>query len=528
MPTETISITGSQLIGSSESQEGSSTIRAFSVQSQSELPEAFFEATPEECDRACRLAESSLAELARMSPETRAAFLEAVADEIMNLGDQLIQRAHQESSLPIARLEGERGRTTGQLRMFAAVVREGRWRDIRIETALPDRAPLPRVDLRNQKVAIGPVAVFGSSNFPLAFSVAGGDTASAWAAGCPVVVKAHPAHPGTSELVGRAIQRAIQKTGVPEGIFSMIHGRNEIGIQLVQHPAIQAVGFTGSRQGGDALVRAANARPVPIPVFAEMGSVNPIFFFPEAVRQYPELDAQYAASLTLGAGQFCTNPGLLFVVADEAGRELVDRLKAIIGQAGSQPMLTEGIAAAYRTGCGALAQHRLALAPDSATGHARPHLATVTSGEFRSDPRLHAELFGPAGIIVMCQDTAEFASLARELEGQLTATLWTTEVEQSRAQDLLLALTAKAGRVIVNGFPTGVEVGEAMQHGGPYPATSDPRFTSVGTGAIARWARPVCYQSVPDSMLPAELQDANPLGLVRRVNGVDTKDSVVR
>jgi NADP-dependent aldehyde dehydrogenase len=517
-------ITGDMLIGASAVRGTDATLRAFDPARNADLEPAFGGGGAAEVARACELAEAAFDDYRHAPLETRAQFLEAIADNITALGDTLIERAMAESALPKARLEGERARTVGQLRLFASLVREGRWLCATLDSAQPDRKPLPRSDLRLQKIPVGPVAVFGASNFPLAFSVAGGDTASAFAAGCPVVVKSHPAHLGTSELVGRAVQKAVADSGLPEGTFSLVVGAgNAIGEALVAHPAIQAVGFTGSRRGGLALVDIAAKRPVPIPVFAEMSSVNPVFALPGALAARGDtLAAAYIDSVTLGVGQFCTNPGLVIGLADPDLDDFIDNAAAAIEKKSTQTMLTAGIAAAYEDGV----KQRDASAKRIATGEkseassgALPALYRVSAEEFLAKPQLAEEIFGPTSVIVVCRDEDELILVARGLEGQLTATLLMEQDDVELARRLLPVLERKAGRILANGFPTGVEVSYAMVHGGPYPATSDSRSTSVGAMAIERFLRPVCYQDLPAALLPEALADDNPLSLWRLRDG---------
>ena len=517
-------ITGEMLIGASAVRGTDATLRAFDPARNADLEPAFGGGGAAEVARACELAEAAFDDYRHAPLETRAQFLEAIADNIIALGDTLIERAMAESALPKARLEGERARTVGQLRLFASLVREGRWLAATLDSAQPDRKPLPRSDLRLQKIPVGPVAVFGASNFPLAFSVAGGDAASAFAAGCPVVVKSHPAHLGTSELVGRAVQKAVADSGLPEGTFSLVVGAgNAIGEALVAHPAIQAVGFTGSRRGGLALVDIAAKRPVPIPVFAEMSSINPVFALPGALAARGDtLAAAYVDSVTLGVGQFCTNPGLVIGLADSDLDDFIDNAATALEKKGTQTMLTAGIAAAYQDGV----KHRDAAAKRIATGEkseassgALPALYRVSAEEFLAKPQLAEEIFGPTSVIVVCGDEDEMILVARSLEGQLTATLLTEKDDVELARRLLPVLERKAGRILANGFPTGVEVSYAMVHGGPYPATSDSRSTSVGAMAIERFLRPVCYQDLPAALLPQALADDNPLLLWRLRDG---------
>ncbi len=482
----------------------------------------FPDTTPADLAAACAAAAAAFPLYAALAPAARAAFLEKIADELLALGDPLLETAGRETNLPRARLEGERARTCGQLRLFAALVREGSWVDARIDPALPDRKPLPRPDLRRMLRPLGPVAVFGASNFPLAFSVAGGDTASALAAGNPVVVKAHPAHPATSALAGAAVTRAVAACGLPAGTFALVHGAGpDVGLALVRAPEIAAVGFTGSQRAGRALFDAAAARPSPIPVFAEMSSANPVFVLPGALRERGAALAEgLAGSFTLGVGQFCTKPGLVVGVAspewDAFGAALAARARAVP----AAPMLHPGIAENFARGVAAVsAVEWLAGAPGPA------YVARTDAATFLATPALAHEVFGPFTLLITARDAAELRSLAAALEGQLTATLHGTPEDLAAAADLAALLAHKAGRVLCNGFPTGVEVAPAMQHGGPYPATTDTRFTSVGTAAIFRFARPVCYQNFPDALLPAALQNANPLGLLRLVDGQPTRDA---
>ena len=471
---------------------------------------SFSNGTPALVDAACRAAEIAFETFGWSTRDTRANLLERIADAIEARATELTEIAMQESGLPEARLVGERGRTTGQLRYFAALLRGTEHLDLRHDVALPDRQPLPRPDLRMMQRPIGPVAVFGASNFPLAFSVAGGDTASALAAGCPVVVKGHPAHPGTSEIVAEAIAEAVAAEDLPGGVFSMIHGDGiEVGTALVQHPLIRAVGFTGSLRGGRALFDLCAARPEPIPFFGELGSVNPVFVLPAALRGRAQaLGEGWAASLTLGAGQFCTNPGVVILPAGADGAEaFVAAASAALQVSVPQTMLTDGIAHAYREGAARLAALGTALVQgDCAARSAAPVLLRVSAELFLQETALQHEVFGPLGIIVEVADDAEMLSLARALEGQLTASLQMDDDDLALAQRLMPVLERKAGRILANGWPTGVEVADAMVHGGPYPASTNFGATSVGSMAIRRFQRPVCYQNLPVAALPPELQ----------------------
>ncbi|RDU94921.1 aldehyde dehydrogenase (NADP(+)) [Trinickia dinghuensis] len=519
-------IAGEMLLGASSVRGTQGAMRAVDPAGNREIEPSFGMGGAAEVERACALAAQAFDAFRAAPHDTRARLLEAIAENIAALGDLLIERAQSESALPKARLEGERARTVGQLKLFAALVRDGRWCGAVLDSALPERKPMPRSDLRSQRIAVGPVAVFGSSNFPLAFSVAGGDTASALAAGCPVVVKAHPAHLGTSELVGRAVQKAVADVGLPEGVFSLVIGAgNAIGEALVAHPAIKAVGFTGSRHGGLALMKIAASRHEPIPVYAEMSSVNPMFLLPAALAGRTEALARgFVDSLTLGVGQFCTNPGLVVALAGPALDRFIEVASRALEEKSAQTMLTAGIAAAYHNGIDARARvpgvTRVADgAASDAHGSARGALFKTSAAEFFANAQLQDEIFGPASLIVECGDMDELLRVAEHLEGQLTATLQLDEQDYAIAARLLPTLERKAGRILANGFPTGVEVTYAMVHGGPFPATSDARTTSVGAMAIERFLRPVCYQDLPEALLPASLRDDNPLGLWRLRDG---------
>lgn len=448
---------------------------------------------------------------AATSRAARAAFLRRAAEEIDATGDEITATAMRETGLPEARLTGERGRTTGQLRMFADLLEGTDYLDIRHDSALPDRQPLPRPDLRLMHRPIGPVVVFGASNFPLAFSTAGGDTASALAAGCPVIVKGHEAHAGTAELVAQALARAVEACDMPRATFQMLQGPGRVvGQALVRHPAIRAVGFTGSLAGGRALYDLCHGRETPIPFYGELGSVNPMFCLPEAVAaRGTAIGTGWAGSLTMGAGQFCTNPGVAVMVRGAGADALEAGTVAALKETAAQKMLTDGIHAAYRDGVAAfseLMEEVSGCGEAEAPRHAKPALFKVTAREWRANPRLQHEVFGAAGILVRCDDTAEMLALAEELEGQLTCTVQMDEADTPLAQDLLPILEEKAGRILANGYPTGVEVATAMMHGGPYPASTDVRATSVGTLAISRWLRPVSYQNLPEALLPDELK----------------------
>ncbi|MBR7710480.1 aldehyde dehydrogenase (NADP(+)) [Microvirga sp. SRT01] len=465
----------------------------------------------------CAAAEAAFDTYRSIDNEARAAFLEKIGEEIVALGDTLIETACRESGLPRPRIEGERGRTVGQLKLFAGVVRRGGWMGLRIDPAMPDRAPLPRPDLRLRMIPLGPVAVFGASNFPLAFSTAGGDTASALAAGCPVVVKGHPAHPATGELVAGAIRAAVKACGLPEGVFGHLVGPgNELGQALVQDPRITAVGFTGSRGGGLALVKLAQAREVPIPVYAEMSSINPVVLCPAALSaRGAALGTAFVGSLTMGAGQFCTNPGLVLAVEGEGLDAFVSAAAEALTQAEPQTMLTGGIHAAYERGLQDLSSHdkvETVARGKVGEGVARGQAAffQTDAQAFLADAALGHEVFGASSILVRCRDADELAAVLKAAEGQLTATIHMDEADTDFAAKLVPVLERKAGRILANGWPTGVEVAHAMVHGGPFPATSDGRTTSVGSLAIDRFLRPVSYQNLSAALLPAVLRDGGP------------------
>lgn len=523
-------ITGHMIIGSRTVRGQAGTLHAFDPSLGTQLEPAFGAGDSQDLNLACELAEQAFDSYRHLPLEQRACFLEAIAENILALGDELITRANQETALPTARLQGERQRTVHQLRMFAQDVRAGHWLHATIDPAMPQRSP-PRADLRLQKIPLGPVAVFGASNFPLAFSVAGGDTASALAAGCPVIAKAHPAHLGTSELIGSAIQKAIRDGGLPEGVFSLlIDADTRLGAALVAHPVIQAVGFTGSRQGGMALMAITNARPQPIPMYAEMSCINPVYLMPGALAERAELlGQQFIDSLTLGVGQFCTNPGLLLM---QAGPDVARFEQAAATALQTKPagtMLTNSICQSYQKGAKRLGEQQevrtLALGQSAEIQACRAQgmLFTTTGAAFLANPAMEDEVFGPSALMVVCRDREELLKITRRLGGQLTATLHIAGSDHADAKVLLSMLERKAGRILFNGFPTGVEVCHAMVHGGPYPATSNAMSTSVGSNAIERFLRPVCYQDLPPEFLPPPLQEANPLGLWRLIDGALTK-----
>ncbi|CAN1494560.1 PutA NAD-dependent aldehyde dehydrogenases [Spirosomataceae bacterium] len=514
-------VLGKNLIGFTESSEGTVGIQAINPASGEPIGPLFFKATASELDLAVHKAKAAFATYRKKSGAEKADFLEAIAAEIEALGDTLIERYTAESGLPAGRAQGERGRTMGQLRLFASLLKDGSWVNAIIDTAQPDRQPLAKPDIRAMERPLGPVGIFGASNFPLAFSVAGGDTVSALAAGCPVVFKGHPSHLGTSELVGRAILAAAQKTAMPDGVFSLVFDDSiEIGQALVKHPLIKAIGFTGSLRGGKSLFDAAAARPEPIPVYAEMGSINPVFILPKTLKEKGDVLAQnYMNSVTMGVGQFCTNPGLLVIEKDDA---FVEKLESVSAESNGGVMLNKGIQSVYHKGIEEFEKYAKVISfgkkPEGFTA-AQPVIFKADYQTFKDSETLKEEVFGPSSLVVEANSREEIVEVARNLSGHLTATVFGSPEELAEYADLLELLEQKVGRLIINGFPTGVEVTHAMVHGGPYPATTDSRSTSVGTMAITRFTRPVCYQDMPDALLPAELQDNNALGIWRKVNG---------
>lgn len=520
-------LSGLSILGGRRGLASQASLHGFNPATGETLPPGYHFASAVEVDAAAQLADQAFASYSQTTGVQRANFLRKIAENIEALGDTLVLRATQETGLPEGRIRTETGRTCNQLRMFADLVEEGSWVDARIDHADPNRSPLPKPDVRSMLRPLGPVVVFGASNFPLAFSVAGGDTASALATGNPVIVKAHHAHPGTSELVGVAVAEAVRTCEFHEGVFSLIYGSgSEVGTALVKHPLIKAGGFTGSRSGGRALFDAASSRPDPIPFYAEMSSVNPVAILPEALKaRGDQIATGLHGSVTLGAGQFCTNPGLVFLPANSD--QFVSKLSELMAATPEQTMLTPGIRSSFQdgvssrsgqTGVATVAKRRAEAACAAGTA-----LFTIDTQGYLQNPSLSEEIFGPTTLLVTYKNQEELLSLASSLEGQLTATVHGTEDELSTQQELLSILQTKAGRLLFNAFPTGVEVGHAMVHGGPYPATSDGRSTSVGTRAIYRFTRLVCFQSFPDAALPSELKEENPLSIWRLVDGKFTK-----
>ena len=526
-------IEGKQIIGFELVAQGQEDFASVNPSTGENLSYRFKKATKEEVNKAVEKAAAAFQVYRKKSGKEKAAFLEKIADEIKALGDELVTLCMTETALPKGRIEGERDRTANQLKLFASLLREGSWLDARIETAIPDRAPLPKADIRYMEIGLGPVVVFGASNFPLAFSAAGGDTASALAAGCPVIVKAHGAHPATSELVAKAIQKAAKETGMPDGVYSLLHGDGRVvGTLLVKHPEVKAVGFTGSFAGGKALFDAAVAREVPIPVYAEMGSTNPVFILPGAMQERSEKIAQgFSSSVSLGVGQFCTNPGILIYENGNGAKGFTQQLETEFQKTSGGPMLAESIFNAYTKG---VAHHTATKGMEilaqggksEGVNTASPILFKTTGEVFSANPELAEEIFGPASVLVETTSKEEVLSIAKNLSGHLTATVHGTEKDLADYKELFDILEQKVGRIVINGYPTGVEVCHAMVHGGPFPSTTDGRSTSVGTAAIHRFTRPVSYQGMPQSLLPDELKNENPSGIWRLVNGERTKNAI--
>jgi alpha-ketoglutaric semialdehyde dehydrogenase len=480
------------------------------------------DATIQEVNAALHEAQVAFLSYKNLSGRKKAEFLRAIADEIEALGQSLVTTAMRETNLPEPRILNERGRTTGHCRMFANLVEEGSWVEARVDTAIPDRMPVSKTDIRKMLVPIGPVVVFGAANFPLAYSTAGGDTASALAAGCPVIVKAHPAHATTSDLVANAIQKAIGKTGMPSHVFQHLHGKSfEVGQALVKHMHTKAVGFTGSLAGGKALFDIAGQRPDPIPVFAEMSSVNPVILLPESItKDFGKAATLLASSITLGVGQFCTNPGLIIAIENDGLNKFINKLSEEIKKVAPGTMLHQGIADNYHKRLSqTLAQHGIKIEGESSqkggNNQGQSMVASVPAQDFLKNPLLAEEVFGPFSLIIKCKDIAALHAVVSHIHGQLTTSIIANEEEIAMHKNLINTIVEKAGRLIINGVPTGVEVCPSMQHGGPYPATTDSRFTAVGTDAIKRFVRPLAFQNFPDTLLPDELKESNPLKIWR-------------
>ncbi len=523
---------GKNRIGNSLIESSGSTLKAFNPASQTELAGDFQTIGKAEVDQALQKASEAYKSYGKLSGNQKAAFLEAIADEILNLGDALVERVVAESALPTARIIGERGRTINQLKLFASLLCEGSWVDASIDTAIPNREPLPKSDIRKFFIPVGPVVVFTASNFPLAFSTAGGDTASALAAGNPVIVKAHESHLGTNELISEAIAKAAERTGMPDGVFSSLVGAGyEVGQELVKHPLTKSVAFTGSLKGGMALHQIAAQREEPIPVFAEMGSINPVLLLPSKLTSETEALAQsLAGSITLGVGQFCTNPGLMVGLQSDALSQFAKTLGQAIAETQPGTMLNTGISSAYGKNAQTILDQAgvkpLSEVQSTAGNHGSPLVATVSGKEFINNPHLAEEVFGPFSLLVVCESDEELQGVVQQLPGQLTCTVMSDDEDVANYAATIQEASAKCGRLIFNGVPTGVEVCHSMQHGGPYPASTDSRFTSVGTDAIKRFVRPVSFQDAPEAMLPDELKDGNPLGIWRKVDGNLSKEPI--
>lgn len=523
----TMTLTGKNILGEKLSSESKVTFQAINPATGDKLEPNFYEATSDEVNIAVTNASEAFQVYRNKSGKEKAQLLETIAEEILAIGDDLIRRCMDETGLPEARLVGERGRTVNQLKLFAQLVREGSWVDARLDSADPERKPLAKPDVRSMLRPLGAVGIFGASNFPLAFSVAGGDTASALAAGCTVVVKGHPAHPGTSELVGLAIQRAVKRCNFPSGTFSLVQGRSTaVGIAIVQHPLITAIGFTGSYRGGKAIFDEANKRSVPIPVYAEMGSTNPVFILPGALKERKDkIATDLAASVTQGTGQFCTNPGIVVSQSSEDQKQFFSSLVNAITTIEAGTMLTPEICSAYKNGIERLSSHpeintaAKGRASEGNGSKGQAYVFQTSASSFIAHHEFEEEIFGPSTLAVTAATKAELLQAANNLRGHLTATLHASESDLNDYSDLVAILEQKVGRLILNGYPTGVEVTHAMVHGGPFPSTTDSKTTSVGTGAITRFVRPVCYQNFPSSLLPVELQDGNPSNIWRLING---------
>lgn len=523
---------GHSLVSGITLQETDTIFRAIHPSTNRDLPPDFHPIHFEDVDAIAAQAQKAFAVFSNVSGKNRATFLRTIADEIQNVEDDLVERMPAETALPEARVRGESARTMAQLRMFADLVEEGSWVDARIETALPNRKPIPKPDLRSLRQALGPVLVFCASNFPLAFSVAGGDSAAALAAGCPIIVKAHHSHPGTAEIVGQAITRAVRKCSLPPGTFSLIYGSGKtIGTAFTKHPAIQAVGFTGSRKGGMALMKAASERAAPIPVFAEMSSINPVILFENALQKNGEAIAKgLCASVTLGLGQFCTNPGLIFLPETQV-KTFADHLKLLLSSTKGNALNLK-IADAYRSAIheiandksGEIIVHRFS--ESTSQCQIAPALFEVSVKYFLENHALQKEAFGPSTLLVVYENRSQLLAAINALEGQLTGTIHGTDSELDSATEIISALQNRVGRLLFGGFPTGVEVCHSIVHGGPFPSTSEGRSTSVGSLAIDRFVRSFCYQNTPDRLLPDALKNANPLNLLRQINGKHTRDSL--
>ena len=526
-------ITGEQIIGYSYSKQGKNSFYGINPVTDKKLQTVFYDATSDEIDMAVRFADKAFRIYKKKTSFEKAKYLDKIADEIMALDDELIHLCIEETALTEDRLISERSRTVNQLKLFAELIREGSWVDARIDTAIADRKPSPKPDIRQMQIPLGPIAIFGSSNFPLAFSVAGGDTASALAAGCTVIVKANPAHPGTSEIVGRAIIKAAYETNMPEGIFSLLQGKSpEVGMNIVNHPLIKAISFTGSYNAGKAIYDAAVKRPEPIPVYAEMGSTNPVFLLPNALKKNSKTIAQELInSFTLGVGQFCTNPGIVIIIKSKESDEFTNILKEKLSNVPPGTMLTKKIKETFEKGIDRLSKindvHIIAKGKESKNhNESTAYVLQSNVKTLMKNPQLAMEVFGPSTVIINAENENELLKLAKNLKGHLTSSIICTSDDLQKYYELIEILKDKVGRLIINGFPTGVEVCHSMHHGGPFPATTNISFTSVGTASIKRFVRPLCFQNFPQLLLPDELKNKNPLNIWRLVNDKFTKDKI--
>ena len=523
-------LTGKNFIGNKLSALGNVTFQTFNPELNKNNNQIFYEASDDEILESVNLAKIAFERYKKTTPKERSNFLNSIADEILAVSDNLLEVYCSETGLPAGRSRGELKRTIGQLRSFADLALDGSWVEASIDTAIPDREPIPKPDLRKMLIPLGPIVVFGASNFPLAYSTAGGDTASALAAGCPVIVKSHPMHAGTGEIVSGAIISAVKKNNMPNGIFSNLNSKDiNVGVQLVNHTNIKAIGFTGSLKGGRSIYDLASKRETPIPVFAEMGSTNPIIIMPDKIKNdYQELAVKFAKSITVGSGQFCTNPGMIISIKGDEMDKFIECLKLEINKIEPTCMLHPNIHNAYNSNAKqAIANKNVEILYQSdyvsKQNYPEHILATVNSDEFISNKNIHHEVFGPFSLIIKCNDMDDLKKVVTSIQGQLTGTIIGENDEIYQNQDLIDLLGERVGRIIFNGVPTGVEVCPSMLHGGPYPATTDSRFTAVGIHSIKRWVRPFSYQDFQDEVLPDELKNDNPLNIKRTINGVITR-----
>jgi len=523
-------LTGKNFIGNKLSSSGNVTFQTFNPELNKKNDQIFYEASNDEIEESIDLAKNAFEDYKNTNPQERSKFLNSIADEILSISDELLEVYCSETGLPAGRSRGELKRTIGQLRSFADLVLDGSWVEASIDTAIPEREPMPKPDLRKMMMPLGPVVVFGASNFPLAYSTAGGDTASALAAGCPVIVKSHPMHAGTGEIVASAIISAAKKNNMPDGIFSNLNSKDiSVGVKLVNHPNVKAVGFTGSLKGGRSIYDLASKRDTPIPVFAEMGSTNPIIIMPAKIKNdYEDLAVKFAKSITVGSGQFCTNPGMIISIKGNELNRFIESLSLELKKIEPSCMLHPNILEAYNSNANQTISNKdveIFYQSDLINKENYPKhiLATVDSNTFIQNRNLHHEVFGPFSLIIKCNDMDDLRKVIFSIQGQLTGTIIGEKDEIHQNKDLIDLLGSRVGRIIFDGVPTGVEVCPSMLHGGPYPATTDSRFTAVGTNSIQRWVRPFSFQDFPDELLPDELKNNNPLNIKRTVNGVITR-----